>query len=173
MIRASNQQQPSRAAALLVLAGLAGLVVSACAAALDLHEVEYSATDASLAEADGDRDSVGDAPPFETSKPDAAGTDASACGVHADGKLYCTNRLDTVLRSQPTLTAPIVDTLRSTASIFLCWGVGEPHAGGNSTWYYTNGDDNLELGWAPAVSLGTSDAIDANPSAFGLARCKP
>jgi hypothetical protein len=94
-----------------------------------------------------------------------------ACSVHADKKLYCTNRPNTPLRAEPKASSAIVDTLRTTDSYFVCWTTGEPHAGGNSTWYATEGDDTGRRGFLPAVATSTTSAFDANPSASGLPRC--
>lgn len=98
------------------------------------------------------------------------GGGGGACGVRGDGKLYCTNRV-VAMHASPNAGSPVVNTLRSTTSWFDCWGTGEPHAGGNSTWYHTLGDDNGNWGWVPGVALNTPDAFDANPSAHGLRRC--
>ena len=95
---------------------------------------------------------------------------ASACAVRPDGKLHCTNRV-TPLRAQPTTSSATVDTLRSTSSWFTCWTNGQPHAGGNTTWYFTIGDDAGKQGFAPAVSLDTTSDFDANPSGAGLPHC--
>jgi hypothetical protein len=94
-----------------------------------------------------------------------------ACAVRADGKLHCTNRGGAPLRSAPSAGASIVNTLRTTESWFTCWGTGEHHAGGNTTWYFTLGDDNASWGWLPGVMLDTPDAFDADPSARGLKAC--
>jgi len=64
-----------------------------------------------------------------------------------------------------------VNTLRSTSSWFECWFPGQLHSGGNTTWYWTLGDDNGSRGFAPASALDTSSAFDANPTAHGLAKC--
>lgn len=75
------------------------------------------------------------------------------------------------MRAQPNGGAAVVNTLRTTSSWFSCWGTGQLHAGGNTTWYYTLGDDNGNWGWIPGVMLNTPDAFDANPSGSGLRRC--
>lgn len=95
------------------------------------------------------------------------------CSVHADGRLYCTNTAGAAMRSAPQLAAPIVNRLRTTYSWFTCWGTGEMHAGGNTTWYRTIGDDNASAGWIPAVDLATTKEFDADPSARGLPKCAP
>lgn len=93
------------------------------------------------------------------------------CGVRQDGKLHCANRANTPLRAAPNAGAPVVDTLRTTNSWFSCWTTGEMHAGGNTTWYATIGDDTGKQGFLPAVSTSTASDFDANPTAKGLKRC--
>lgn len=150
------------------------VAVTGCAAVVDLERVSYRETDADagvdagvpidamvVSDATIDRDA--DAGWLDTGDP--------TCGVRSDGKLHCTNRKDAPLRSEPRSSAPIVNTLRTTSSYFSCWGVGELHAGGNTTWYYTIGDDNPSYGWVAGVMLNTPDAFDANPSAYGLPKC--
>ena len=66
-----------------------------------------------------------------------------------------------------------MDALRTTYSWFSCWATGGAHAGGNATWYFTQGDDHGRWGWVAAVNLGTTGAFDANPATGGLARCPP
>jgi len=94
------------------------------------------------------------------------------CDVHSDHKLWCTNGAGAPMYASPTDTSAVVDHLRTTTSWFLCWGTGQLHAGGNTTWYRTYGDDNDALGWVAAVHLNTSSAFDANPSAAGLPKCQ-
>jgi hypothetical protein len=96
-----------------------------------------------------------------------------ACEVRADKKLHCTNRQNAPLHSLPMESAPVVNTLRTTSSYFECWAFAEKHAGGNTTWYFTLGDDNPMKGWTPGVMLNTPNAFDANPTAFGLRNCPP
>lgn len=103
--------------------------------------------------------------------PPSPGGGGGGCGVEGDGKLHCTNKDDTPLRSAPANGAAVVNTLRTTASWFSCWGTGDRHAGGNNTWYFTLGDDNANWGWAPGAALSTPDSFDANPSARGLKKC--
>lgn len=93
------------------------------------------------------------------------------CSVHADGKLYCTNAANAAMYATPQFASAVVNHLRTTYSYFDCWGVGDLHPGGNTTWYRTVGDDNPNQGWLPAVDLNTPDAFDANPTAYGLVRC--
>jgi hypothetical protein len=113
-----------------------------------------------LAGAGGD-DGGGDPPP----PPD------DACTVHSDHKLYCDNRADAAIYAAPTPASAVVNHLRTTFSWFDCWGTGTLHAGGNTTWYHTLGDDTPSWGWVPAVDLQTTSAFDANPTAGGLQRC--
>jgi hypothetical protein len=96
---------------------------------------------------------------------------ASGCGVQNDGKLHCGNTANAAMHSVANSESPVVNHLRTTTSWFDCWGKGELHAGGNTTWYHTLGDDNGNWGWVPAVDLKTSDTFDANPSAHGLKQC--
>ncbi len=103
------------------------------------------------------------APPPRSSDP--------GCSVHDDGRLYCTNAADSTMYAAPSFGSAAVNTLRSSSSWFDCWGTGDLHAGGNTTWYHTLGDDNGNWGWVPAVDLSTPDSLDADPSAQGLARC--
>jgi uncharacterized protein YvpB len=93
------------------------------------------------------------------------------CSVHGDGKLYCTNTGGAAMHASTTASSPVVNHLRTTYSWFECWGSGEQHAGGNTTWYRTIGDDNSSRGWIPAVDLGTQSEFDANPTARGLKAC--
>jgi hypothetical protein len=96
---------------------------------------------------------------------------SAACSVHSDSKLYCDNTAGAAMRATPTNNGTIVNHLRTTFSFFECWGTGDLHAGGNTTWYHTIGDDNATRGWVPAVNLDTTSAFDANPSAHGLPHC--
>ncbi|WP_394846386.1 DUF1906 domain-containing protein [Pendulispora brunnea] len=102
----------------------------------------------------------------------ASGGGGSDCGVHSDGKLYCTNTVGAAMRSTPRNGGTIVNRLRTSPSWFTCWGTGDQHAGGNTTWYYTQGDDNPNWGWVAAVDLSTTSAFDADPSAHGLKKCQ-
>jgi hypothetical protein len=96
----------------------------------------------------------------------------SGCTVHGDDhKLYCTNTPSAPLHAQPTNGSAVVNHLATTYSWFDCWGRGDLHAGGNTTWYHTVGDDNPNAGWVPGADLHTPDAFDANPSASGLPQC--
>lgn len=95
-----------------------------------------------------------------------------ACSVNTDDhKLYCPNRVTSLYRT-PSTSSAVVNTLRSTNSWFTCWTTGDLHAGGNTTWYQTVGDDNGNAGYAPAVALSTPNDFDGDPSAHGLPKCQ-
>jgi hypothetical protein len=96
---------------------------------------------------------------------------SSSCGVQGDGLLHCDDQAHSAMYAQSTFSSGVVDYLESTNSWFQCWGTGDLHPGGNTTWYYTQGDDNGSWGWVPAVDLSTDSAFDANPTAFGLPAC--
>src|SRR5262249_48628023 len=98
-------------------------------------------------------------------------SDDPNCDVHTDGKLYCGNSAGAPLSASPTNGSAVVNYLRSTNSWFTCWATGDVHAGGNTTWYFTEGDDNDSWGYVPAVDLDPSRDCDANPSAHGVATC--
>lgn len=105
--------------------------------------------------------------------PAAGGAPAGggACAVQADRRLHCDNRAGAPLRSAASNQSAIVNTLRTTHSWFDCWTPGDRHAGGNTTWYHTTGDDNGNQGFVAGVDVSTQDGLDANPTAAGLARC--
>ncbi|MDB5218950.1 MAG: hypothetical protein JWO86_6877 [Myxococcaceae bacterium] len=94
-----------------------------------------------------------------------------ACGVQADARLHCDNNGGAPLRAQPMNGSPVVNALRTTNSWFDCWTTGDRHAGGNTTWYHTIGDDNPNAGFVAAIDVKTSDAMDANPTAAGVRKC--
>jgi hypothetical protein len=96
---------------------------------------------------------------------------SAGCTVHSDGRLFCNNTPGAAMRATPRLSSAVVNHLRTSFSFFECWGTGDLHAGGNTTWYRTIGDDNSNRGWIPAVDLSTTSAFDSNPTAHGLARC--
>lgn len=87
------------------------------------------------------------------------------CGV-SNGKLTCGNAGSTPIHEKPWANSPVVNTLRTTRSWFSCWWSGEPHRGGNSIWYWTQGDDNKNFGFVPAYAIYTN--VDPAP---GLVRC--
>ena len=92
------------------------------------------------------------------------------CSVHADHKLYCSNAV-AAIHQNPWSASPVVDTLRSRYSWFSCWWAGEMHAGGNQTWYWTQGDDNGAWGFVPAVAVNTPDDFDTSALEHGLPQC--
>src|SRR5207253_2764958 len=95
----------------------------------------------------------------------------SDCSVHSDGRLYCSDSGDAAMYADATFGSGVVNHLRTDYSWFTCWGTGDWHDGGNSTWYYTLGDDNGSWGWVPAVDVNTTSSFEADPSAHGLAAC--
>ncbi|WP_394843492.1 DUF1906 domain-containing protein [Pendulispora brunnea] len=95
----------------------------------------------------------------------------SNCAVQGDGKLHCGNTGGAAMYASTSSSSSVVNHLRTTTSWFDCWGTGEQHAGGNTTWYHTLGDDNGNWGWVPAVNLNTSSAFDGNPSYNALKKC--
>ncbi|WP_394826382.1 DUF1906 domain-containing protein [Pendulispora albinea] len=99
------------------------------------------------------------------------GGQSADCSVHGDGKLYCTNTSGAAMHASTNYGSSVVNRLRTGYSWFDCWGTGERHNGGNTTWYHTQGDDNANWGWVPGVDLNTPDSFDADPSARGLRRC--
>ncbi|HVR20787.1 MAG TPA: hypothetical protein VMS65_13850 [Polyangiaceae bacterium] len=94
---------------------------------------------------------------------------ATTCGV-TSGKLRCSNQVTGMLE-KPFAGSRQVNVLRTTYSWFKCWAVGQAHAGGNTTWYYTLGDDNANWGWVPAVKVNTTGYFDTHASSYGLPRC--
>lgn len=94
---------------------------------------------------------------------------ATSCGV-SSGKLRCSNQV-TAMLEKPYSSSRQVNVLRTTYSWFRCWATGQAHAGGNSTWYYTLGDDNANWGWVPAVKVNTTGYFDTHASSYGLPRC--
>ena len=105
------------------------------------------------------------------SPPPSGGGGDPSCSVHDDGKLYCGNTPGASIYAADNAESGVVDHLESNPSWFDCWSTGELHAGGNTTWYHTQGDDTGAWGWVPAVDLDTTSDFDANPSASGLAAC--
>lgn len=96
---------------------------------------------------------------------------AGDCSVHSDGKLHCTNKDNSAMYKNHNAESGVVNHLRTTTSWFDCWGTGQKHAGGNTTWYHTLGDDNGKWGWVPGVDLSTPDTFDGDPGAYGLKKC--
>lgn len=96
----------------------------------------------------------------------AAGQGAAAeCGVRADGKLWCGNRVGAKGYEHRRYSSAVRGPLNTGFSWFQCWGPGEQHGGGNDIWYWTK-LDNGQWGNVPAVDVHTS--VDPAP---GLAQC--
>lgn len=114
-----------------------------------------------------------DAAPDASSDADAKSDSGSKpCAVRKeDTRLYCTNRVPSNIRSAAKNAATIVDELRTSYSWFSCWTVGERHAGGNTTWYYTLGDRDGKWGYVAAVDLVTPMGFNDDPSAQGVVKC--
>lgn len=96
------------------------------------------------------------------------------CSVHADGWLFCRNTLYGFVYPDKSYRQAPIDQLATEYSAFECWGTGELHKGGNTTWYRTYGTsdpNNPHLGWVAGVDLKTPDGFDADPTAQGLAPC--
>ncbi|GAA1586018.1 hypothetical protein GCM10009678_80750 [Actinomadura kijaniata] len=87
---------------------------------------------------------------------DTADKAARTCHVRPDGKLFCENKRDANLFEHPNSTSRVVDTLKTSPSVFACYRRGEWHHGGNDVWYYTNGDVTKRWGYIPAVHLYTT-----------------
>lgn len=101
-----------------------------------------------------------------TSGGGGGGGGGGACSVGGDKKLRCGNDDDATMYRNPWAASPVVNHLRTTQSWFTCWFPGEPHRGGNSVWYWTQGDDNGNWGFVPAAVVHTR--IDPAP---GLVKC--
>ncbi|MFE4634901.1 hypothetical protein ACFRJ1_16210 [Streptomyces sp. NPDC056773] len=77
--------------------------------------------------------------------------------------LYCANTPGDVT-SQSFTGSPVTGRMTKTKSWFVCWKIGAPHAGKNSVWYYTKGDEVVNnpgqqaWGYMPANALGTTKA---------------
>jgi hypothetical protein len=98
--------------------------------------------------------------------------DRLGCVIYSDGKLYCNNRSGTEMYAQPAASGPVINHLETTYSWFICWRTGEPHAGGNTTWYFTDGDDHAApYGWLPAIDVHAPQAFSADPAAYGFPEC--
>jgi hypothetical protein len=96
------------------------------------------------------------------------------CVVYIDGKLYCANNPGSDLHVQPTASSDVVNHLATPYSWFMCWGIGELHAGGSTTWYFTDGDiRGAPNGWLPSVDVNTPSVFDADPAAYGFLPCPP
>lgn len=95
------------------------------------------------------------------------------CIVYTDGMLYCTNRTNISLFEQPSASSRVVNHLLTTWSWFACWTPGERQSDGITTWYYTDGDERgAPNGWLPVANVDTSADFNADPAAWGFARCE-
>ncbi|AZM51310.1 hypothetical protein DMA15_00855 [Streptomyces sp. WAC 01529] len=92
-------------------------------------------------------------------------------GMSWDADILCDNAPGDV-RLQSFTDSPVVGRMVTTRSWFVCWKVGDQHAGGNNIWYYTQGDEVVSRptakawGYMPAVMLETPQ--DPVP---GLPKC--
>jgi hypothetical protein len=110
--------------------------------------------------------------PKQCVQTDAAPTASLGCVIYTDGKLYCSNKSGVDIFPQPAVSSEVVNRLVTTYSWFVCWGTGELHADGNTTWYYTKGDiRGGPYGWLPSANVDTSSTFDADPAAYGFLRC--
>jgi hypothetical protein len=90
---------------------------------------------------------------------------AAECGVRSDGRLHCGNRAGARGFADRSYRSATRGTLNGTFSWFVCWGHGDPHAGQNDIWYWTQ-LDNGAWGNVPAVDVATGQ--DPAP---GLREC--
>ncbi|MFE9637086.1 hypothetical protein [Streptomyces sp. NPDC006463] len=90
---------------------------------------------------------------------------AAECGVRADGKLWCGNRVGAKGYEHRRYNSAVRGPLNTSPSWFQCWGRGDQHAGGNNVWYWTK-LDNGQWGNVAAVDVHTS--VDPAP---GLREC--
>ncbi|MFF3087729.1 hypothetical protein OG749_45070 [Streptomyces nojiriensis] len=97
--------------------------------------------------------------------PATAKTAAAECGVRADGKLWCGNRVGAKGYEHRRYNSAVRGPLNTSPSWFQCWGRGDQHAGGNNVWYWTQ-LDNGQWGNVAAVDVHTS--VDPAP---GLREC--
>ncbi|MET9218721.1 hypothetical protein ABZX65_08070 [Streptomyces sp. NPDC003300] len=90
---------------------------------------------------------------------------AAECGVRSDGRLYCGNKVGARGFADRSYRSATRGTLTTGFNWFVCWGHGDPHAGQNDIWYWTQ-LDNGAWGNVPAVDLYTGQ--DPAP---GLREC--
>jgi hypothetical protein len=95
----------------------------------------------------------------------APGKPAVDCGVHSDGRLYCGGRAGAKGYADRSYRSATRGQLNGTYNWFVCWGHGDPHAGQNDIWYWTE-LDNGAWGNVPAVDVNTGQ--DPAP---GLREC--
>ncbi|MES0835875.1 hypothetical protein [Nocardiopsis tropica] len=91
---------------------------------------------------------------------------AARCEVRSNGKLYCGNYGGAPLYATRSYDSEVRDYIETTQSVFLCWGRGDRHNGGNNVWYWTNGDMYGRWGNVPAEYVFTS----VDPPA-GMTKC--
>jgi hypothetical protein len=84
----------------------------------------------------------------------------------SDGKLYCGNYANAALHEHRRFDSPIVDYVRTTFSVFRCWGHGESHSGGNDIWYWTNGDYHGKWG-----NMAASEVFTSQDPPAGMDQC--
>ncbi|GHE48152.1 MULTISPECIES: hypothetical protein [Streptomyces] len=90
---------------------------------------------------------------------------AAECGVRADARLWCGNRVGAKGYVHRSYGSGVRGTLTTGFSWFQCWGRGDTHLGGNNVWYWTK-LDNGQWGNVPAADVHTR--VDPAP---GLREC--
>lgn len=96
------------------------------------------------------------------------------CIIYVDRKLYCSNDAPSNMHAEPVGSSPVVNELLTQYSYFECWGTGELHQGGNTTWYYAQGDDGSHTyGWLPGFHVKTPSTFDGDPRKYGFSACAP
>jgi hypothetical protein len=95
----------------------------------------------------------------------ASARPAAECGVRSDGRLYCGNRPGARGFADRSYRSATRGTLNGSFNWFVCWGHGDPHAGQNDIWYWTQ-LDNGAWGNVPAVDVRTGQ-----DPAYGLRQC--
>ncbi|WP_150255098.1 hypothetical protein [Nocardiopsis deserti] len=96
------------------------------------------------------------AAPTDSQATETGRVQVSASCYTQNTDLYCDNRPGSPLYAHRDTDSPIRDYLYTSHSWFDCWGPGERHAGGNSIWYWTQGDQTGEWGNIPAVNVFTT-----------------
>jgi hypothetical protein len=87
------------------------------------------------------------------------------------GDLYCANAPGD-LYGRPAFDAPVTGRLKTTQSWFVCYSIGEAHKGGNNIWYYTQGDETVNLPGIQAWGNMPASSVLTNTDPFpGLPRC--
>ncbi|QIQ04039.1 hypothetical protein [Streptomyces liangshanensis] len=102
--------------------------------------------------------------------------------LHAD-KLGNTFRTDVKcdnttgdVYGRASFDSPLTGVKTSTLSTFVCWTRGQPHAGGDTVWYYTKGDQALPPfaafeGWGAMPSSALLVPSGITHPYPGLPRC--